>query len=137
MVASKPGLPSWMSAAAATKLDFEGKENMLKEAAATSYSSKILADVDLGFGQRAFAAAGAAAISAVIVNPLDVAKVFNFFYYHTHFINLFGLPLNAHMYCCFLFFIFLENKYIFPSICNVLFEAPIIDSFCMIIIEIN
>lgn len=35
----------------------------------------IRSDVDLGFGERAFSAAGAAALSAVIVNPLDVAKV--------------------------------------------------------------
>lgn len=81
-MASKPGVPSWISAAAVTKLDFEGKENMLKEAAtssSSSYSTRGLADVDLGFGERALAAAGAAALSAVIVNPLDVAKVFNFF----------------------------------------------------------
>lgn len=123
-MASKPGLPSWMSAAAATKLDFEGKENMLKEAAATSYSSKILADVDLGFGQRAFAAAGAAAISAVIVNPLDVAKVFNFFFYHTHFINLFGLQLNAHMYCCFLFFYFSKTNISSPQFATYCLRHP-------------
>ncbi|XP_035548192.1 mitochondrial carrier protein MTM1 isoform X1 [Juglans regia] len=78
MVASKPGLPSWISAAAVTKLDFERKEDMLKEVASSSSSSssssRELADVDLGFGERTFAAAGAAALSAVIVNPLDVAK---------------------------------------------------------------
>jgi solute carrier family 25 protein 39/40 len=30
---------------------------------------------DIGFAERAVAAAGAAVISAVLVNPLDVAKV--------------------------------------------------------------
>lgn len=36
----------------------------------------IAIDVSLGFGERAFSAAGAAVLSAVLVNPLDVAKVY-------------------------------------------------------------
>lgn len=40
---------------------------------APSQSSKT--DDKLGLGERAFSAAGAAFLSAVIVNPLDVAKV--------------------------------------------------------------
>ncbi|KAG6748186.1 hypothetical protein POTOM_048093 [Populus tomentosa] len=37
-------------------------------------SKSVPSDFELGFGGRAFAAAGAAVLSAVIVNPLDVAK---------------------------------------------------------------
>lgn len=40
---------------------------------APSQSSKT--DDNLGIGERVFSAAGAAFLSAVIVNPLDVAKV--------------------------------------------------------------
>lgn len=36
----------------------------------------IARDVTLSFGERAFSAAGAAVLSAVLVNPLDVAKVY-------------------------------------------------------------
>jgi hypothetical protein len=63
-------------------------------------SKWVPSDFELGFGGRAFAAAVAAVLSAVIVNPLDVAKVPNFlfqflqfflyfFYYHSflHFSN--------------------------------------------------
>ena len=41
----------------------------------SSDSKKSVFDTNLGFGERAFSAAGAAAISAVLVNPLDIAKV--------------------------------------------------------------
>ncbi|KAL2511308.1 Mitochondrial substrate carrier family protein [Abeliophyllum distichum] len=34
-----------------------------------------LSDVNMGFGERAFSAAGSAVISAILVNPLDVAKI--------------------------------------------------------------
>jgi solute carrier family 25 protein 39/40 len=86
MVGSRQNLPSWISAAAANRVDFEGNvssmsETMLKEGSSSS-SEKGLSDVDLGFGERAFSAAGAAVLSAILVNPLDVAKVFNF--YDTH-----------------------------------------------------
>lgn len=37
--------------------------------------SKNLPDGKLGIAERAFSAAGAAFLSAIIVNPLDVAKV--------------------------------------------------------------
>lgn len=36
-------------------------------------------DMKLGFVERSFSAAGAAFLSAIIVNPLDVAKVFECF----------------------------------------------------------
>ncbi|XWS32077.1 hypothetical protein CRYUN_Cryun23aG0129700 [Craigia yunnanensis] len=77
MVSSRQGLPSWIGAAAATRVDFEGNvENMLKDGHddSTSQKSKSVTDVNLSFGERAFSAAGAAFLSAVIVNPLDVAK---------------------------------------------------------------
>lgn len=38
-------------------------------------SNDTASNEKLGFGERAFSAAGAAFLSAVIVNPLDVAKV--------------------------------------------------------------
>ncbi|KAK8711330.1 hypothetical protein V6N13_146614 [Hibiscus sabdariffa] len=77
MVSSRQGLSSWISAASATRVDFEGNvENMLKTGHddSTTLNSKAVTDVNLSFGERALSAAGAAFISAVIVNPLDVAK---------------------------------------------------------------
>ncbi|XP_021280694.1 mitochondrial carrier protein MTM1 isoform X2 [Herrania umbratica] len=82
MVTSRQGLPSWISAAAATRVDIDGNvENMIKDGHGDSTSqpqsqksSKAVTDVDLSFGERAFSAAGAAFLSAIIVNPLDVAK---------------------------------------------------------------
>ncbi|KAG6784839.1 hypothetical protein POTOM_010549 [Populus tomentosa] len=75
---SRQSLPSWITAAAATKtttrVDIEGinKEGSPKNEESKSIPSA--SDFDLGFAERAFAAAGAAVLSAVIVNPLDVAK---------------------------------------------------------------
>lgn len=83
MVGSRPSLPSWIGAAA-TRVDIEGNVSSMsdtmfrenrEESAPPEQYSKALSDGDLGFGQRAFSAAGAAFISAIIVNPLDVAKV--------------------------------------------------------------
>lgn len=82
MVGSRPSLPSWIGAAA-TRVDIEGNVSSMsdtmfrenrEESAPPEQYSKALSDGDLGFGQRAFSAAGAAFISAIIVNPLDVAK---------------------------------------------------------------
>jgi len=78
---SRQSLPSWITAAAATttttRVDIEGinKEGSPKNEESKSVPSA--SDFDLGFAERAFAAAGAAVLSAVIVNPLDVAKVTN------------------------------------------------------------
>jgi hypothetical protein len=52
-------------------------------------------DVSLGIGERAVSAAGAAFLSAIIVNPLDVVKViiyvfFLFFYGFQFFFFSFG-----------------------------------------------
>ena len=101
---SRQGLPSWITAAAAattTRVDIEGINNSSEEGSPKYEESKTVpsaSDFDLGFAERAFAAAGAAVLSAVIVNPLDVAKVTNslsflfFFYFNfsiaTHFLQL-------------------------------------------------
>ncbi|KAJ6710363.1 MITOCHONDRIAL SUBSTRATE CARRIER FAMILY PROTEIN [Salix koriyanagi] len=77
---SRQGLPSWITAAAAattTRVDIEGINNSSEEGSPKYEESKTVpsaSDFDLGFAERAFAAAGAAVLSAVIVNPLDVAK---------------------------------------------------------------
>ncbi|KAK4268851.1 hypothetical protein QN277_022082 [Acacia crassicarpa] len=82
MVGSKQGLPSWIGAAA-TRVDFEGKVSSMSSSSSNptdnhSGSSapppRSHSDFELSIGERAFSAAGAAFISAVIVNPLDVAK---------------------------------------------------------------
>jgi len=70
MVGSRPSLPSWLTAAT-TRVDFEGNVSSMS----SSSSSSSVSDMNLGFGERAFSAAGAAAFSAVLVNPLDIAKV--------------------------------------------------------------
>lgn len=46
-----------------------------REASPQHQPSITLADVNMGVPERVFAAAGSAFLSAVIVNPLDVAKV--------------------------------------------------------------
>ncbi|XVF22425.1 hypothetical protein REPUB_Repub12eG0171200 [Reevesia pubescens] len=75
MVSWRQGLPSWISVASATRVDFEGNvENIMLKDDSKTQNSKPVTDVNLSFGQRAFSAAGAAFISAIIVNPLDVAK---------------------------------------------------------------
>ncbi|KAH7578019.1 hypothetical protein ACOSP7_000875 [Xanthoceras sorbifolium] len=80
MVGTSKSVPTWLSAAAATRVDLEGNvssvsENMFKDGKEEALlNSKPVNDFHLGFGERAFSAAGAAFISAVIVNPLDVAK---------------------------------------------------------------
>ncbi|KAB5569356.1 hypothetical protein DKX38_003149 [Salix brachista] len=77
---SRQGLPSWITAAAAattTRVDIEGINNSSEEGSPKYEESKTVpsaSDFDLGFAERAFAAAGAAVLSAVVVNPLDVAK---------------------------------------------------------------
>lgn len=78
---SRASVPSWMSAAAATRVDLEGSVSSVSVSSETSSKeealrrSEAINDFSLGFAERAFSAAGAAIVSAVIVNPLDVAKV--------------------------------------------------------------
>ena len=53
----------------------------------SSDNKKSVFDTNMGFGERAFSAAGAAAISAVLVNPLDIAKVEQYTYMlYNHFL---------------------------------------------------
>ncbi|XP_028791955.1 mitochondrial carrier protein MTM1 isoform X3 [Neltuma alba] len=81
MVGSKQGFPSWIGAAA-TRVDFEGKVSSMSSSSDPSdhHSGSSGApplshsDAELSFGERALSAAGAAFVSAIIVNPLDVAK---------------------------------------------------------------
>ncbi|KAI4355191.1 hypothetical protein L6164_003985 [Bauhinia variegata] len=79
MVGSKPSLPSWMSAAA-SRVDFEGNVSSMKhnsfisDSGGSSEIPQRRSDLQLSFPERALSAAGAAFLSAIIVNPLDVAK---------------------------------------------------------------
>ncbi|KAF3439903.1 hypothetical protein FNV43_RR18181 [Rhamnella rubrinervis] len=76
MVGSRQSIPSWISAAA-TRVDFDGNTStMLNDGrdGSSSGHSKPLSDFNLGFGERALSAAGAAVLSAILVNPLDIAK---------------------------------------------------------------
>ncbi|KAK4418602.1 Mitochondrial carrier protein MTM1 [Sesamum alatum] len=71
----RQGLPSWMGGVATATRKVELDKNMVKEESLNKESSNSqISHVDLSFGERAFSAAAAAFISAVIVNPLDVAK---------------------------------------------------------------
>lgn len=75
MVASRPGLPSWMSTAA-TKVDANfNREQQTQKQNQKQNQSVPIPDANLSFGERALSAAGAAFVSAILVNPLDVAKV--------------------------------------------------------------
>ncbi|KAG6489951.1 mitochondrial carrier protein MTM1-like [Zingiber officinale] len=80
---SRSGLPKWMPAA--TRVEFDGgSSGNVPESDSHSTSSpqppsasrlgSASSDSQTGFGERALSAAGAAVISAVLVNPLDVAK---------------------------------------------------------------
>ncbi|CAL9144767.1 mitochondrial carrier protein MTM1-like [Musa acuminata AAA Group] len=84
---SRHGLPKWI--AAATRVDLDGassspgspksdaSSSSLRSSSSSSSSPQIISsspDPSTGFGERALSAAGAAVLSAVLVNPLDVAK---------------------------------------------------------------
>ncbi|XP_059312524.1 mitochondrial carrier protein MTM1 [Lycium ferocissimum] len=77
---TKQGLPSWIGAATATRTTtVEFDKNVAVSGGDTSSTeppshSNHFTDVNLGFGERAISAAGAAVLSAILVNPLDVAK---------------------------------------------------------------
>uniref|UniRef100_A0A0D9X7H4 Mitochondrial carrier protein n=1 Tax=Leersia perrieri TaxID=77586 RepID=A0A0D9X7H4_9ORYZ len=80
------GLPAWMTAAAA-RVDLSGGGGVMPGGGSSSSSqpgsspgshqlaaASAAADQELGMAERALSAAGAAFVSAIIVNPLDVAK---------------------------------------------------------------
>ncbi|XP_065860253.1 mitochondrial carrier protein MTM1 isoform X1 [Euphorbia lathyris] len=77
---SRPSLHSWKNAAAASRVDLDADVSSVSESmfsskeASTDNSKSMSSDANLGFLERAFSAAGAAVVSAIIVNPLDVAK---------------------------------------------------------------
>ncbi|XP_062192117.1 mitochondrial carrier protein MTM1-like [Phragmites australis] len=75
---SRGSLPTWMTAAA-SRVDLSGGAAPSHQGSSPSPSSSgpapaAGADQELGMVERALSAAGAAFLSAVIVNPLDVAK---------------------------------------------------------------
>lgn len=69
---SRHSLPQWMNAA--SRVDFDGAANMSRSDASASPSPPTSSDSNMGFGERALSAAGAAFLSAILMNPLDVAK---------------------------------------------------------------
>lgn len=87
MVCSRNTIPSWLSAA--SRVDFDSgaaaaasnasmPETVFLEGrgeASSTTHSNALSDYNMGFKERIFSAAGAAFLSAVLVNPLDVAKI--------------------------------------------------------------
>ncbi|GMH00441.1 hypothetical protein Nepgr_002280 [Nepenthes gracilis] len=76
MVGSRNTPPSWITTAT-KRVDFEENVDAMfndERENSTIQLPNSLSDFNLGFGERALSAAGAAVISAIIVNPLDVAK---------------------------------------------------------------
>ncbi|XP_077227493.1 mitochondrial carrier protein MTM1-like [Tasmannia lanceolata] len=81
MGCSRHNVPSWLSAA--SRMEFDGGANVATSDVGFSeglessphHQPNTLSDFSMGFRERAFSAAGAAFISAIIVNPLDVAKI--------------------------------------------------------------
>ncbi|GMN42976.1 hypothetical protein TIFTF001_012183 [Ficus carica] len=82
MAGSRQGIPSWISAAAATRVDFDGsvsdamsdQQQQQHHQQRHPQRSEGMADSYLGFAERSLSAAGAAFLSAFLVNPLDIAK---------------------------------------------------------------
>ncbi|KNA12083.1 hypothetical protein SOVF_129140 [Spinacia oleracea] len=77
MAGTRNTLPTRISAAATKRVEFDGnmeKSMVGKDDEQQDSRIKTLADVKLGFGERAVSAAAASVISALIVNPLEVAK---------------------------------------------------------------
>lgn len=82
MVGLKPNLPSWTSCSS-TRVDFEGNVSSLSDSmlrggkegpSEQPRRSNTLSDANLSFGERSLSAAAAAVVSAILVNPLDIAK---------------------------------------------------------------
>ncbi|KAG6582646.1 Mitochondrial carrier protein MTM1, partial [Cucurbita argyrosperma subsp. sororia] len=82
MVGLKPNLPSWTSCSS-TRVDFEGNVSSLSDSmfrdgkegpSEQPRRSNTVSDANLSFGERSLSAAAAAVVSAILVNPLDIAK---------------------------------------------------------------
>lgn len=71
MVGSRQSIPWWISGAA-TRVDFEGNASSAEQ---QNHHPKPISDSNLNFADRTFSAAGAAFFSAIVLNPLDIAKV--------------------------------------------------------------
>lgn len=78
MVGSRPAVPSWLSAASRVEFDGGGGAGTDGGGSVPALGQGAVSDLHMGFAERAFSAAGAAVLSAVLVNPLDVAKVLFF-----------------------------------------------------------
>ncbi|CAH9123685.1 unnamed protein product [Cuscuta epithymum] len=80
--ATKQGLPSFGASAAtrnAIGIDMDRSSPAASVAtpndeARQSHNAESVTEVNLGFTERAISAAGASVLSAILVNPLDVAK---------------------------------------------------------------
>lgn len=76
---------NWMTTTAEETVVIDGRDLSLVDLSVSDAEKKRRLDTGsetcnvteykLGFTERAFSAAGAAVLSAIIVNPLDVAKV--------------------------------------------------------------
>ena len=97
VASSRPVLPSWMSTAA-TKVDANFREQQTQK----QNQSVPIPDANLSFAERALSTAAAAVVSAVLVNPLDVAKV-GFFPSLSGFLYSFG-------WCPFVHFVYVWIK---------------------------
>lgn len=84
---SEQGLDPWVTAEQSPEAhDLSTPESMVSDREAVGFSAarpqtqrpNELSHEKLGIGERAFSAAGAAFLSAIIVNPLDVVKVTGF-----------------------------------------------------------
>ncbi|KAF8413285.1 hypothetical protein HHK36_001261 [Tetracentron sinense] len=82
MVCSRNNLPSWISSEA-SRVDFDENASSMAETMFTEGREAFppqqnlpntISDFNLGFAERSFSAAGAAFLSAILVNPLDVVK---------------------------------------------------------------
>lgn len=78
---SKSGFPALMNAI--SKVEYDGADNVSRSdssspSSSSSSSSRVnrraSGDPGMSFGERSLSAAGAAILSAILVNPLDVAK---------------------------------------------------------------
>lgn len=85
---SEQGLDPWVLAEQSPEAhDLSTLESTVSDREAAGFSAtrprtqrpNKLSHEKLGIGERAFSAAGAAFLSAIIVNPLDVVKVTGFF----------------------------------------------------------